>query len=276
MFVSKAEEKDFALLQEFIIPHEYLCAALSSFVRKKDSHIYYISEKTRVESVNDIKGLFYLEGSLLHCIPQISEELLQALISFLKDKKVRAIDGEESVSLKIIEGLGRFQKPFQINKYQLMILKEAAKASPEELSEDDEIIRCTENDIDLLFDLQKQYLLKEVAPQGKKLTDLECKMSLRQILKNQLVFALFSDGELVSKANTNAIGINYVQLGGVYTHPLYRKNYYAWNLVKLLCDRIQKTKKTPVLFVKEKNIPALSLYKAIGFSQAGNFVIAYY
>ena len=120
------------------------------------------------------------------------------------------------------------------------------------------------------------YMAKEVAPQGKQITDLEASAQLKSILKDQLCFALYSDGEIVSKANTNAIGFNYVQLGGVYTHPLYRKNYYAWHLVYTICQRVLKTGRKLSLFVKEKNNPAIMLYKRIGFVETGTYIIGYF
>ena len=149
---------------------------------------------------------------------------------------------------------------------------------PEELSCDDEIKRCADpvNETELLLPLQKMYMAKEVAPQGKQITDLEASAQLKSILKDQLCFALYSDGEIVSKANTNAIGFNYVQLGGVYTHPLYRKNYYAWHLVYTICQRVLKTGRKLSLFVKEKNNPAIMLYKRIGFVETGTYIIGYF
>ena len=119
-------------------------------------------------------------------------------------------------------------------------------------------------------------MAKEVAPSGKLVTDLEAAAQLKSILKDQLCFALWTDGEIVAKANTNAIGFNYVQLGGVYTHPLFRKNYYAWNLVYTICTRVLKSGRKISLFVKEKNNPAHELYQRIGFVQGGKYEIAYF
>ena len=119
-------------------------------------------------------------------------------------------------------------------------------------------------------------MAKEVAPAGKQVSDLEAKARLKSILKDQLCFALQSDGEIVAKANTNAIGFNYVQLGGVYTHPLYRKNYYAWHLVYTICQRVLKAGRKISLFVKEKNNPAHALYERIGFTTFGKYEIAYF
>ena len=144
------------------------------------------------------------------------------------------------------------------------------------LSGGEEIIRCTEHDMEILHPLQKDYMKEEVAVPGRALTDAEVDISLRQILKNQLCFALTVDGDIVAKANTNAIGINKVQIGGVYTHPLYRRNGYAGALVQALCNRALRAHKTPVLFVKEKNMPAFNLYRKLGFEECGHYAIAYY
>ena len=144
------------------------------------------------------------------------------------------------------------------------------------LSGGEEIVRCTEHDMEIVHPLQKDYMKEEVAVPGRTITDAEVDISLRQILKNQLCFALTVDGDIVAKANTNAIGINCVQIGGVYTHPLYRRNGYAGALVTALTNRALRSEKKPVLFVKEKNMPAFSLYRKIGFAECGHYAIAYY
>ena len=144
------------------------------------------------------------------------------------------------------------------------------------LSGGEEIIRCTEHDMEILHPLQKDYMKEEVAIPGRQITDAEVDINLRQILKNQLCFALTVGGDIVAKANTNAIGINKVQIGGVYTHPLYRRNGYAAALVTALSNRAIRSGKEPVLFVKEKNMPAFSLYQKIGFTECGQYSIAYY
>ena len=136
-----------------------------------------------------------------------------------------------------------------------MTLKTNPNVPPEKLSVDDMIIRFSnvETDVEPLLELQKMYLAKEVAPAGKQISDLETTARLKAILKDQLCFGLMFDEQIVSKANTNAIGYNWVQLGGVYTHPLYRKNYYAWHLVYTICNRIIKSGRNISLYVKEKN-----------------------
>ncbi len=285
------------MIEEFIAPHEYKCVTLASHIRKKDEHIFIISKNDSVQTAEDIAGVIYFEKTLLHCIPGIEPllptvtlnvslamtELAQALLQFFEaqkvftENKIKVINGE-SIGTDFILSILQTKslEPQQINHYKLMTLDEYLLPPPEPLSCDDEIRRCNDNDFDSLFELQKKYIVKEVAPANKQVSDLECSASLKQILKNQLCFALYSDGEVVAKANTNAIGIHWVQLGGVYTHPLYRKNYYAWNLVYAICGRIKKTSRKVCLFVKDKNNPALQLYHRIGFTEKCDFEICYF
>ena len=290
MNIVTAENYDSSLLQAYLEPWEYTCVTLCSYVRKKKlEKVFVITDGPSTSSGTPdvvsktpcILGILYLDKTLLYSIPQADkiDGLTEALAAFLKDKNVSCLNGEPSAGSFILKALQTNGKaPYQTNNYNLMTLDTTPFPPPEKLSCDDEIQRCSspENDTELLLGLQKMYMAKEVAPAGKQINDLEAAAQLKTILKDQLCFALWSDGEIVAKANTNAIGFNYVQLGGVYTHPLYRKNYYAWHLVYTICTRVLKTNRKISLFVKEKNNPANQLYERIGFVKTGTYIIAYF
>lgn len=274
MQILKVDEQDFLIVKQFLLPYEKICTSLCSYVRKKNPNIYAIVKNSKINSCDEILGIFYFKGTFLHCLPNLTKEMLFLLKNFFSDKKIKSINGEKLTTEKLISIFP--QKPYQINSYKLMILEKSALQPPQKLEQNKKICRCTEDDIELLFDLQKKYVIEEVAPTAKKVSDLEIKIALRNILKNQLVFAIFDDKIAISKANTNAIGWNFVQLGGIYTNPLYRKKYYAWTLIKILCDKIQKNDKKICLFVKEKNLSAINLYKKLGFFETNSFEIAYF
>jgi len=286
MQIITAAEEDFSLLEAFISPYEYSCVQLAANIRKKTENIEIIVKEESLKRLEDILGIFYYDKTLLHCFPFAWEKSLDSgllvdfenlMLDYLEGSLLRCINGEKSATQLILNALEKIGiSPFYKNTYKLMTLEESPFESPQKLSCDDEIRRCYDQDFDSLFDLQKKYLAKEVAPGGKQVSDAECAISLRKILKEQLCFALFSDEEVVSKANTNAIGINWVQIGGVYTHPLYRRNYYAWNLVSSICQRILKSRRKICLFVKDKNNPACLLYKRMGFSERGAYEICYF
>lgn len=312
MKIISASDLTFPIIQDFITPYEYSCVTLASHIRKRDEHIYIILFNDSEPILENIFGVIFYDKTLLYCLPFCDEsnflapdcrpaqrppqnlfeedgataegrkagwmnELRPELLKILKTSTIKCINGEKAGSDFILELIKDENiVPYQSNFYNLMILTESPNLPPEQLSCDDEIRRCYDGDFDALFELQKKYIIKEVAPIGKQVSDLECSASLRQILRNQLCFALFSDGEVVSKANTNAIGYNWVQIGGVFTHPLYRKNYYAWNLVRSVCLRVMKSERNVCLFVKTKNNPAHQLYSRMGFIDKGNFVISYF
>ena len=272
--------QDFLVAEQFVSPHEETCVSLASLIRRKSDKLVFIStsESSMVEPV----GILNLDSTLYHCIPDISKidkiSLLEDL-PYLLQKPVRCISGETATTDYLIKF---FPNPKQVYPYKMMRWANtqnsevSTSSTTSQLSGGEEIIRCTEHDMDFLHSLQKDYLKDEVAVPGRTLTDAEVDITLRQILKNQICLAMTVDGEIVAKANTNSIGINCVQIGGVYTHPLYRRNGYAGALIQALCNRATRAQKQPVLFVKEKNKPAFNLYQKLGFEECGHYTIAYY
>lgn len=268
--------EDFLLAQQFIAPYEETCVSLASLIRRQSDKLIFL------KSGKEIVGILNLNSTIYHCIPDINQidkiNLLENLPYLLK-KTVRCISGEKRATEYLINF---FPNPAQLYDYKMMKYPVETAATEQNrdteisLSGGEEIIRCTEHDMEALHQLQKDYMKEEVFVPGRKLSDAEVDITLRQILKNQLCFALTVDGDIVAKANTNAIGINCVQIGGVYTHPLYRRNGYAGALVQALCNRASHANRTPVLFVKEKNTPAFSLYQKLGFAECGRYTIAYY
>ena len=281
MLIIPAEQVAASAIQNFLMPHEKMCVQLSSYVRKNRTDLYVIEDND-----DEICSVIYAKSTFLHCIPDFSAhaaELTQVLGNFLLTHPVKCINGELTVSesLKVLVQSSQDVSSIpQTNRYKLMSLSpdDQLLAPSEPLQPCDEIRRMAnpDHDAEIIFDLQKHYIMEEVAPAGKTTGDLEINVILKQILKNQICLTLFSDGEPVAKANTNAIGWNCVQLGGVYTNPLYRRNGYACQLVYNLCARILRTGRTVTLYVKEKNTPALELYKKLGFKECGSYSITYF
>lgn len=288
MYICKIDKNTFPIVSQFIQPHEEKCIFLSSQIRRESENLYLLQKNAPSTSVfksqnfDDLLGVLYIDSTIFHCIPHIEkideDEFSKALSQLIKDNqlKIKCISGESKGTELIKNTLkNELVEPYQINHYKLMTAAEIINP-PEGLSNDDQIIRCTQDDMELLFPIQKKYMNEEVAPFGKRASDAEVSIGLRQILKNQLCLALTCDDEVVAKANTNAIGINWVQLGGIYTHPLYRRNGYAWQLVSAICRRTYKAGKKTALFVKDINVPAMELYKKLGFTDSGLYEICYY
>ena len=304
MQIISVNERTFSLAQSYLLPIEQKCVFLSQLVRKHSPDIYIILDKNPDNSNNSDKssqlinlqnvlGVFYLNNSLFHCFKDTSKvniaDFTPLFYEILTQNQasIKNISGEKDGTdffLEVIRNLSEnpdstFTKKFnvkQINYYKLMVLPHQQFQDSQKLYNDDFIMRCTENDMENLFEIERNYLQDEVAVRGQKVSDAEVSMRLRQILKNQLYFALISDDRIVSKAYTNAIGKNWIQIGGVYTLFQFRQNGYAALTVSTLCKRILQAHKNISLFVKTKNLPAQQLYKKIGFTFHSDYKIVYF
>lgn len=304
MQIISVNERTFSLAQSYLLPIEQKCVFLSQLVRKHSPDIYIILDKNPDNSNNSDKssqlinlqnvlGVFYLNKSLFHCFKDTSKvniaDFTPLFYEILTQNQasIKNISGEKDGTdffLEVIRNLSgnpdsTFTKKFnvkQINDYKLMVLPHQQFQDSQKLYNDDFIMRCTENDMENLFEIERNYLQDEVAVRGQKVSDAEVSMRLRQILKNQLYFALISDDRIVSKAYTNAIGKNWIQIGGVYTLFQFRQNGYAALTVSTLCKRILQAHKNISLFVKTKNLPAQQLYKKIGFTFHSDYKIVYF
>ena len=304
MQIISVNERTFSLAQSYLLPIEQKCVFLSQLVRKHSPDIYIILDKnpdnlnnsdksSQLINLQNILGVFYLNKSLFHCFQDTSKvniaDFTPLFYKILTQNQasIKNISGEKDGTdffLEVIRNLSEnpdstFPKKFnvkQINDYKLMVLPHQQFQDSQKLYNDDFIMRCTENDMENLFEIEKNYLQDEVAVRGQKVSDAEVSMRLRQILKNQLYFALISDDRIVSKAYTNAIGKNWIQIGGVYTLFQFRQNGYAALTVSTLCKRILQAHKNISLFVKTKNLPAQQLYQKIGFTFHSDYKIVYF
>lgn len=304
MQIISVNERTFSLAQSYLLPIEQKCVFLSQLVRKHSPDIYIIldnnpdnsnnsDKSSQLINLQNILGVFYLNKSLFHCFKDTSKvniaDFTPLFYQILTQNQasIKNISGEKDGTdffLEVIRNLSEnpdstFTKKFnvkQINDYKLMVLPHQQFQASQKLYNDDFIMRCTENDMENLFEIERNYLQDEVAVCGQKVSDAEVSMRLRQTLKNQLYFALISDDRIVSKAYTNAIGKNWIQIGGVYTLFQFRQNGYAALTVSTLCKRILQAHKNISLFVKTKNLPAQQLYKKIGFSFHSDYKIVYF
>ena len=127
-----------------------------------------------------------------------------------------------------------------------------------------------------LFQLQSEYEKEEVLPKFETFKPKICEMKLKNALKYQIILTLNVENKIVSKAQTNAIGFNAVQLGGVFTPLKFRRKKYSSTLIYFFLRKILSLKKIPVLFAKKENLAAVSLYKSLAFTELSDYIIAYF
>lgn len=138
------------------------------------------------------------------------------------------------------------------------------------------IRRVGESETRHLFDIQKKYEIEEVLLPGNTFSPTATMQHLKQTLRTQVVLAAELDGVAVGKANTNARGVFFDQIGGVFTERALRSRGIATALMLRLLEVIATASKNASLFVKKENAPALRMYRNIGFGIEDGFRISYY
>lgn len=275
LYNASVEEGAYERALDFLLPMEASCLTLSQFVIKKDPHIFI------VQAGEEVKGVFYFKqaASLFFAFSGGFKMFSGCLVKFFSGKKVFCLSGRRDW-----------------NDFLLSILKKVSNKSPREerncllmegpsplcsKKERDpkflgKIKKCSLEDVDALMGLQAAYIREEVLPKGRDLYLPGLRKSFENALKEDVVFALQGDDSFVAKAQTNAIGKNYAQLGGVYTLPALRGQGLGKALVESLIDYFARENKSCVLFVKKDNISALNLYKKLNFKIIAPYKICYF
>ncbi len=135
---------------------------------------------------------------------------------------------------------------------------------------------ATVDDADRLFGIQKKYELEEVLLPGSIFRDDACMHHLVETLRREVTLYATLDGIAIAKVGTNARGIFFDQVGGVFTEPHLRGRGIATLLMERLLETIAADRKSGTLFVKKENGAALRMYSNLGFRLENEFRISYY
>lgn len=286
------DEQNLQGVINFLAPVEACCVSLmSNFVQDGVAHlargsgfaIFYAPTKT-------LWGVIFItiSGKCLFYFDDAKSLLLQKNLQAQKNARdfaylVKPILCANPISCILGEECGakllRALYPEDCTDWREYILMEYAGANmqvannlPAQLT----LRRCTLADKDALYPLQKEYEIVEVLSKGEVHNALTCKSALRLTLQTQTVYALFCGDVAVAKAGTNALGLNYVQIGGVFTDAKWRGRGLAQFLVKSVVQDALCKGKGASLFVKTHNQSAKSAYLKAGFVPKMPYVIAYY
>ncbi|OJF77371.1 MAG: hypothetical protein BKP49_02600 [Treponema sp. CETP13] len=297
---------------EFIKKNEHLCTGLSECLRwyKKKSEISLTVEQNSASlqseyffllyNNNAIVGLVCLmtNGRILHHF-EFSETAKKEDAVACTTQLLQEFYGEKSTySLFCIAGLAsntafltncvlkaKIAKIRQEENYNLMIYKPTYSECKKFAQIPTGVIlhKCSIADLYILSDLQKLYYLEEVVPVGISFNEINGRKLLRRDLQRQIIFALYDKEKAkknckypVAKAETNAIGFNWCQLGGIYTVKEFRNRGCATFLSLYIARTVYKKGYNTVLFVKKNNVPAIHAYKKAQFVNNAEFQIIYF
>ena len=132
------------------------------------------------------------------------------------------------------------------------------------------------SDVNAVFPLQAAYEKEEVLVPMHRYDPRATRSGLAAALDGQEMLCARLDGRIVAKAQTNARGVGWDQLGGIYVEPGLRGRGIGTWLVATLCLRILGQGRSLTHFVKKKNAAAIRSYRKIGFRFRESYRISYY
>jgi predicted GNAT family acetyltransferase len=92
---------------------------------------------------------------------------------------------------------------------------------------------------------------------------------IRELVEKKRSVIHLYQGVIAAKCEFSAVTAEAVQLMGVWTHPRYRRQGFARELLREVCGHVARKGKSVTLFVNDFNRPAIALYEALGFRQIG-------
>ncbi len=128
------------------------------------------------------------------------------------------------------------------------------------------------DDLEAVMGLQRGFQL-EYFGVSKEMEEEFARLAVERMAGEGIVVAE-ADGGLAAKAETMVRTRRMGLIGGVYTLPAYRGRGLAGECMSLLCARLLRDYEAAVLNVALHNLPALGLYRGLGFRRAADFRMA--
>lgn len=299
------EQGEEALL--FLQPYESECVNLASEILRSgtDCWALYYADQEALQT-KTLAGLFALrkKRSLFFCLPfakyksafdkKVCSEAQRPLMEFFESREPFCVNGEAAGAIFLRNILKNKKTPMRssvTNKYFLMVSGGSdQEASQNEkafhaqdagggfgLAKDLRVVQATAADYEILLPLELGYQREEVVPKSFDVSDAALAAAFKHELEQGLTFALFDGARPIAKARLAASGQRYCMLGGVYTIPSERKKGRAAFLVSQIIARSEAHGVNNFcLYAKQENAAALALYKSLGFTPRGEYLLIYY
>jgi len=248
-----------------------------AYLREREN-LFVIGNLNRPTSFKENVYLGYFEGNTLQGIGTYFRKYgnyvvntdNQNALNALVDKSIdRSFDFKDIANFQkyALPALRRLKsrgiEPMRIDKE---IIYELQRAKFKDLSEKGNARKATQDDIDGIIQMHRLADNKDPRP---PITIEEQSM----IIPDETF--IIKEDVIISTVNIQGTSANYFQLGGVVTHPDYRRKGYAKQCVSALCSHyFDEGKSTAILFTRDDNIAAQHVYTALGFEPVDDFIIA--
>ncbi len=270
----------------FILRNEWKSVSLSSRLLQEDGaikNLFQIKDTVYClvgRQIQTVRGVFLLtrEGLLLPLFDgtpaKIEADGIDKIRAvFRKKGRVFCILGYEPDVLETLQGSDLTIDTER--RYNLLERSLPMHPVPPRRMKDVQVKRGRIEDADKLYHLERKYVIDEVLIHKETFHGKAVLRNLRKTCTSQILLYVEKNGIAAAKANTNAMGINYAQIGGVFTDYNFRRAGYSTLVMEHLLHELVKMRKKCILFVKKSNFPANNLYRKLGFKKRGDYRITY-
>lgn len=276
-----AGARDLDDILTFLAPREWECIAITSRLLSRETtpdHVLLSREEGERSPI--LECLLATEQGLIvpvfergHRLTERRRARLRELISS-RARRIHSVMGVRSSVVSVEAILA--PKEFERIDYFIMSRDEPSAAPPAPLPAGMTIRRAGIVDLTSIFPLQRSYEREEVLLDPATFNATSSLFHLQKSLRREITLVAELDGKIVAKAATNAQGVAYDQIGGVFTLPELRNRGIAHLLLGTLLWEISRRSKRACLFVKKHNDPAIRLYRDLGFEVREDFSISYF
>jgi predicted GNAT family acetyltransferase len=285
-----AKEEDLQALTRFLVAHEHGCVAFTAQLRRGAQLVLPPKLKERVALYRDPQGV--VRAAILHASTGFVYPVFDESLDIVPEPKSRvltplrhpplmygAVMGSRR-DVDLFEGMVSASVRDDMMYY--LMWRPAANAdqtaahAPPAHPDIRRVRTAGMGDFKSLLPLQEAYEREEVLLPGRSLSPRVVEHNLRRALKEQLVLLGETRERVVAKVATNARGLHFDQVGGVFTKPEFRNRGIATHLMQHLIGKVGADGRATTLFVKKHNTPAVTMYRRLGYTMAGDFRILYY
>ncbi len=268
-------------LLAFLRPREWSCVGFTSRLLARETSLEHVLvNRAEAGRSRIVESLLITDQGLI--IPVLepkgrSTELQRKLLKELivsRSRHIHSVMGLRS-EVGIVESLLAPRSSERI-EYHLMTHEYLTVSAPTPDPPGMVIRRAGIVDLTALFPLQRSYEKEEVLLDPGAFNATSCLLHLQRSLRKEITLVAELDGRIVAKAGTNAQGLDYYQIGGVFTEPEFRNRGISRKLLQALLWQIAALQKNACLFVKKHNQAAIHLYRSLNFQMREDFAISYH
>lgn len=205
--------------------------------------------------------------------PAVSKEITEAATGLIADRiltrllPVRAIISPDNLVEPLWDQLRRRIDPPTVIRMNQPVY--ALTETTERLTELKEARYSTLRDLDRLVPACAAMHKEEVGIDPLERDATGYRERIRELIEARRSVIRTVDSTIATKCEYSAVTATAVQLMGVWTHPRFRRQGLARELLIEVCGHLLRRGKSVTLFVNDFNRPAIELYEALGFERIG-------